>query len=77
MINVRRDCCCFSAIVFSLGCWRPGAAEYRHARLVAAIGAMDPRAARAALAADISGAAEFIESRGVLAADRVVHGRGH
>ena len=56
---------------------RPGAAEYRHARLVAAIGAMDPRAARAALAADISGAAEFIASRGVLAADTVVHGRGH
>lgn len=56
---------------------RLGAAEHCHAQLVAAIGAMDPLAARAAIAADISGAAEFIESRGVLAADGAGHGRGH
>lgn len=46
---------------------RLGAAERCHARLVAAVEDRDPKAARAALAADITGAAAFIESRGVLA----------
>lgn len=46
---------------------RLGAAEQCHARLIAAIEAMDAAAARQALTADISGAAAFIESRGVLA----------
>jgi DNA-binding GntR family transcriptional regulator len=43
-----------------------GGAEACHADLVAAIGKGDRRRARAALVADISRAAAFIESRGVL-----------
>jgi DNA-binding GntR family transcriptional regulator len=43
-----------------------GGAEACHADLVAAIGKKDGRRARAALVADISRAAAFIESRGVL-----------
>lgn len=45
---------------------RIGAAERCHAQLLAAIELGRPAAARAALAADIEGAAAFIESRGVL-----------
>ncbi len=49
---------------------RIGAAERCHAELLAAIEGCKPRIARAALAADIEGAAAFIESRGVLPDDR-------
>lgn len=45
---------------------RIGTAERCHAELLAAIEHCRPRAARAALAADIEGAAAFIESRAVL-----------
>jgi DNA-binding GntR family transcriptional regulator len=45
---------------------RMGGAERCHADLVAAIAQGNGRGARAALVADISGAAAFIESRGVL-----------
>ncbi len=55
---------------------RLGAAEQCHALLVAAIDAMDPPAARAALTADIGGAAAFIESRGVLSHDGVKKRKG-
>lgn len=45
---------------------RMGRAERCHARMLAAIERRRPAAARAALIADISGAAAYIESRGVL-----------
>lgn len=45
---------------------RIGAAESCHAQMLAAIEQGKPREAKAALAADIEGAAAFIESRGVL-----------
>lgn len=45
---------------------RIGKAHVCHDRLVAAIARHDGRGARAALTADISGAARYIESRGVL-----------
>jgi DNA-binding GntR family transcriptional regulator len=45
---------------------RMGRAERCHERLLAALERRDPRRARAALAADITGAAAYIESRGVL-----------
>lgn len=45
-----------------------GLAEQCHAKLVRAIAARDPLAARNALTADIQGAATFIESRSVLVA---------
>lgn len=52
-----------------------GSAERCHAALVDAIARADGAAARAALVADITGAAAFIESRGVLPADRQPAGR--
>lgn len=55
---------------------RLGAAEQCHGRLVAAIAAKNARAARAALADDIGGAAAFIESRGVLAAESPARRKG-
>jgi len=47
---------------------RVGRAAGHHGRILAAISNGDPRAARRALSADIAGAAEHIESRGVLPA---------
>ncbi len=51
---------------------RIGGAESCHAAMVAAIAGKQGRKARAALVADISRAAAFIESRGVLPDDEVV-----
>ncbi|HEY4192142.1 MAG TPA: GntR family transcriptional regulator [Mesorhizobium sp.] len=45
---------------------RSGDAEQFHARIVSAIEAQDPAAARAALTADISGSSQFIQSTGTL-----------
>lgn len=55
---------------------RLGAAERCHAQLIAAIEAQNAAAARAALTADIGGAAQFIESRGVLATSSAAQRKG-
>ncbi len=55
---------------------RLGAAEQCHGRMVAAINARNPPAARQALADDIGGAAAFIESRGVLSAQARARRKG-
>jgi DNA-binding GntR family transcriptional regulator len=55
---------------------RVGKSAGHHAKLLAAIARGDGRAARQALAADISGAAKHIESRDVLLEDIPMKGRG-